>query len=353
MKKRRKNILIVNSINNIPSNQQYYLLGLELLKDGYHVIHVKDNSRKIENYPGTIISWKNKELIRSFFFFLNILINYKTFECVILNFRARKFSFLFYPFSKNTIITNRSDFFQKSFFNRLKTSLNFLFSSEIVTLSEFMKSKMIDIYYVNSRKIKVIYNSIDLKGIKNRNQQYLKASLPSKINVVFVGNLAYHKGFDLLMEYYSKNNSPDLFLTIIGEGEMRDLISKQIPNLLYLGRLSHSATMEIIKKNHFLILPSRNEAFGQVIIEAYALDTIPVVIGGTGNEEIILHRKTGFIGTDIEDCFELIRNLDSINYEQMMDEIRSFREKFDVNHWINNMKKLISPEVASNLKNKF
>jgi len=337
---KKKKILIVNSINEIPSNQQYFHLGLKLASMGYNVIHIKDNSRNVFNYPGTILQWKNKKIFPSLFFFAKIIFRYKRFHCVILNFRGRNFSPLFYFFSKQTITTYRSDFFPTNFFSRVRSSFCFLFSTNVLTISYFIQEKVEKNFFFTRDKTIVLHNSIDSRKISESNIHISKrrTEVPG---IIFVGNLGYHKGFDLLIEFMLNNKSWEGELTIVGEGSLVSMIPENDSRINYKGRLSHKETMSLIKQNDFLILPSREEAFGQVIIEAYALETIPVVIRGVGSQELIAHNKSGFIGEDIEDCFAHIKACSSEKIVEMRDNIREYQKQFRMENWVLKMSDFI------------
>lgn len=339
MSSKGKKVLIVNSINDIPSNQQYFLLGLELHQMGYEVIHIKDNPREIKEYPGKILYWKNKGTVASLLFFYRVLIRYKKFDLVILNFRSRKYSFIFYPFSKKTIVSVRSDFFPDSYFHKIKTSLNYIFCTHILTLSEFVKQKISDRSFTKN-KIVVLHNSIKVKEISGVCKSYRKPPFSDVVKVIFVGNLEIHKGFDLLIDYFVNNSSPKMHLTIIGEGSLMESIPEESGRITFLGRKTHNETLKEIKKSHFLILPSRNEAFGQVVIEAMTLETIPLVIRGTGSQELIEDRKTGFIGSSVEECIEFINTLTKQEFNELQRNLVTAVEKFDTGRWIENFKRI-------------
>jgi glycosyltransferase involved in cell wall biosynthesis len=88
----------------------------------------------------------------------------------------------------------------------------------------------------------------------------------------------------------------------------------------------------------FLILPSRNEAFGQVVIEAMIQKCIPMVAQGTGASEIVATYKTGFLFNDVSEAFEWCTNLDKGVYTKLQDQISKNSIHFDTSSWIDSFK---------------
>jgi glycosyltransferase involved in cell wall biosynthesis len=328
-----KKAIIVSTHNKIPSNRQYFLLAKQLISEGVEVILVIDSAKKIDDYEGTYYNWTDKTFFSSFYFFWKILRKHKTIDVSILNFSATKFSFLFKLHSKKVIVTIRSDFFANSVVKRFLSSLKFIFSDLIQTNSYYMSGRIQQNYFFLP-PIVVIHNSVELKGIFN--SQSVKLLSEKKKNVLFVGNLEVHKGFDSLVGTYLKNDwSKKINLTVCGEGSLSYLLFSNRTEIHYLGKISHEDVLQEMHKHDFLILPSRNEAFGQVVIEAMIQKCIPMVAHGTGASEIVDTYKTGFLFNDVSEAFEWCTNLDDEVYTQLQDQISKNRIHFDTNNWIN------------------
>ena len=341
---KKKNILIINSINNVPSNRQYYLLSKQFCNVNCNVIHVTDTNFSDTNFLGTILYWKNKRFLPSLFFFLKIIFKYRCFNAVILNFSAISYSFLFKFFSDETIITYQSDFFPKGNFHRLKSSLKFLFCNKIITVSDYMKQKIKnEFYFIKKKEIIVFKNSIDTQKYATFIDSNFNRSKDEFLHikkVIFVGNLELHKGFDVLMNYFANNEILNLQLTIVGNGSLVKSIPENTNKIVYLGTLSHDAVLAEMSRNHFIIIPSRKEAFGQVAIEAMLMKTVPVIAKGTGASEIITD-KTGFGFNEINEAISFIKNCKWDDYEIISKNIASEIENFDSQKWINDYMELL------------
>lgn len=109
----------------------------------------------------------------------------------------------------------------------------------------------------------------------------VKSPLTEK-RIIAVGRYVYQKGFDLLLEAWSliENTCPDWSLTIIGDGnrsEYESIIDKlniDKTRCKLLGRTEHIQDEYI--KSSLLVLSSRFEGFGMVLVEAMAYG-LPVV----------------------------------------------------------------------------
>lgn len=335
-----RKIVIVNTINDVPSNRQYFLLSQKLLEKGFEVIYITDNSKVIADYKGRIEYWKSKNFFKSFLFFVSIILKEKKFDSVILNFRATNFSFLFYFFSRKVIVISQSDFFPNNFFSKIKSSLKFLFAHEVVTISNYMKEKLVSkFYFIPKNKISVFHNSIEVKKFESSfskpTVENFKLDFSTTKRLVFVGNLEYHKGFDLLMTSFIKYNSKKIQLKIIGDGQLKSIIPLNNENIIYLGRLSHQKVIEEMAQNHFIILPSRKEAFGQVIIEAMTVGAVPLIAKNIGASELIHNFQSGFLFDDVSEALDFIDKMSFEQYLKLNGNVTIHKNNFDSTHWVN------------------
>jgi len=141
------------------------------------------------------------------------------------------------------------------------------------------------IYPVRNRVIR----SRELEGLNNYR----------KIKIIAVGRLVKEKGYDILIEalYNIINKGIKLYCDIFGDGpEKKNLIFQiikyNLSNFIKLKGVS-SNIRKVIPKYDFLVIPSREESFGLIVLEAYDAG-IPVIASNTfGLREIVLNEKTG------------------------------------------------------------
>lgn len=100
-----------------------------------------------------------------------------------------------------------------------------------------------------------------------------KSKLDQK-KIICVGSLSHNKGYDLLIEAWSKiaKKYPDWEINVYGKGDIRlyeEMAQKKnINNLHFCGPTDN--VMEKMMNASLLVLPSRSEGFGMVLIEAMA-----------------------------------------------------------------------------------
>lgn len=118
---------------------------------------------------------------------------------------------------------------------------------------------------------------------------------------ICVGSISYNKGYDLLIEAWVQvsKKHPDWTVSIYGKGDTSDLqklidqkgLTKQI---VFCGPTSN--IQEKYLESSFLILPSRSEGFGMVLIEAMACG-LPCISFDCpcGPRDIIRDGKNGYL----------------------------------------------------------
>jgi glycosyltransferase involved in cell wall biosynthesis len=117
---------------------------------------------------------------------------------------------------------------------------------------------------------------------------------------IFVGRLSQEKGLDLLLDVWNADHMP---LIIVGDGPLRAHLEQRVrdeqkTNVRLIGYQERENALRLIKESRYLILPSMwPEAFGLVLIEAYACG-VPVIASGTGGiMDIVKNNVTGLLYT--------------------------------------------------------
>lgn len=172
---------------------------------------------------------------------------------------------------------------------RLANNLNFLYGT---------KSKIIG-YGINKA-------DISLEQIKNENRVILSAS-----------RLLTTKGIDLNIKAVKQlsRKYDNLLLIIVGDGPERSILEQLVQkldlekNVQFIGHVPHSSVMEFMARCDIFSMPSWQETFGLVYIEAMAHGKPVVAVNGQGVDGIVINQQTGML-TKPRDLNSLVAALD-------------------------------------------
>jgi glycosyltransferase involved in cell wall biosynthesis len=115
---------------------------------------------------------------------------------------------------------------------------------------------------------------------------------------VFVGTASRRKGFDVLLEAFRMTSGafPSAELHVIGDPESASLFMGHASDKIVIhGKLSHDELARLLCVMDCLVLPSRIESFGMVVVEALAAGIPAIVTPNVGAAEIIKAGKNGWI----------------------------------------------------------
>jgi glycosyltransferase involved in cell wall biosynthesis len=164
----------------------------------------------------------------------------------------------------------------------------------VICQSDHMKDAMVRKFGLAQSKVVRIYNPVDIESITSLAQSEPNPLPDAGPNLVGVGRLSHEKGFDLLLKCMPlvRNAIPTAKLTLVGYGpDFTTLKSAQRdlglePCVRFVG--ARRNPYPFIKHADLLVLPSRCEAFPNVVLEAIALDTPVVATNCTGALKEIL-----------------------------------------------------------------
>jgi len=160
-------------------------------------------------------------------------------------------------------------------------------------------------YEVPDWKISTIYNGVNVANfdgfIEPAEVKQRYGVGPGDPTVLFVGRLVEQKGPDLLIEtipsilkYY-----PQAKFLFAGEGELRESVELRARQLgvanatRFVGFQNNGTLADLYKACDVVCVPSRNEPFGIVILEAWSAGKPVVCTKNGGPEEFVWHNVTG------------------------------------------------------------
>lgn len=166
-------------------------------------------------------------------------------------------------------------------------------ATSVICVSPMLKDKInhLDPQLAN---LQIIPNGVEIKSFKIRRGDYRK-------RFVFIGHIIDRKGIRTLLQAARKMKIEDVDfrLDIFGKGDLEGYITNfaarnGLVDSIYLrGVVDNNNINDVLISHDVLILPSRKESFGVVVIEALA-SGLPVIVTKCGGpESIIVNRRLG------------------------------------------------------------
>lgn len=151
--------------------------------------------------------------------------------------------------------------------------------------------------------------------------------------IVCVGSLSYNKGYDLLIDAWSKiaSQHPSWSVHIYGKGDAsiyQDIINQAGIQKQITFHAPVQDIASIYQQASLLVLPSRSEGFGMVLIEAMACG-VPCVAFDCpcGPRDIIQNGENGIL-VKAQDTAELAQHIEKlINNEQLRKNMGTFAKQ--------------------------
>lgn len=159
---------------------------------------------------------------------------------------------------------------------------------------------------INSSKVKIIYNSVDIESIRKIDMGS-KLLPEKKANEIFLLNIADHlkvKNIDEILytvEILKNNYKKEVKLINAGIGpETNNLIhlARELniyENVIFLGNISNTEIIKLMKNCDFFIMLSRRVIFDLVVLEAMACGMTIIASNNGGNKEIIKNEENGYL----------------------------------------------------------
>lgn len=165
--------------------------------------------------------------------------------------------------------------------------------------------------------VSVIPNAIDTEIWRPIEKSVARGlmGLPADGHILLFGtfgaNSAPHKGFDLLRSALAHLHGQveGLQLVVFGQLAPRDPVDLGFP-VHYAGHLHDDLSLRVLySAADAIVVPSRQESFGQTASEALACGTPVVAFGATGLLDVVRHQQTGYLAKpyDAEDLAHGVR----------------------------------------------
>lgn len=183
-------------------------------------------------------------------------------------------------------------------------------------------------------------NQVELTTIKKIREKN------STIQLLFLGELKFWKGIDLLIKVANEMKKRDLgfHFNIVGAGHDEMEFKRKVSRLeleqyfTFHGRLNHEAAMEEYQKNDIFVYPSYHDSGALVVFEAMA-KRIPTVVLNTGGPGYNIETTFGF-KVDVHESMEstavaFLREIEKIKDLIISDSIEPYIDNA-TSHLLNN-----------------
>ncbi|WP_288073482.1 glycosyltransferase [Pyrococcus sp.] len=163
-------------------------------------------------------------------------------------------------------------------------------ADHVIAVSHYLAKKALEI---GAPRISVIPNWTELSGESEKKY------------ILFLGRVASYKGIEDFIELAKR--FPREEFVVAGDGPLlTKLKAKSPPNVKFLG---YVPAEEVLKKARVLVLPSKREGFGLVVIEANSFKVPALGRNVGGIRELIRFSKNGYLFDDLEEAITYLEAL--------------------------------------------
>lgn len=186
-------------------------------------------------------------------------------------------------------------------------------AERVICVSRALRDEIGWLYQVPHDKTRVIYNGVNVTtydGPTNVERTRAKYGIEQKDPVVlFAGRMAWQKGPDLLLEAMPGllNYYPQAKFVFAGDGHMRWNLEVEANRrgihhaTRFVGHRSGADLVDLFRAADLVCVPSRNEPFGIVILEAWSARKPVVATRNGGPAEFVEHESNGLSIFDNQD----------------------------------------------------
>lgn len=220
-------------------------------------------------------------------------------------------------------------------------------ATDVIAISESLKDKIIELGLEKKENIKVLgygsSNGINLDNFKKENDSIpfdLREKLAGNFVIGFVGRIVEDKGIREVIEAFKliQKKHDKVKLLIVGPVEKDNSISnddykflQDNPNIIMTGHVND--TVSYYNHMDVLLFPTHREGFGNVSIEAQAVE-VPVIVNNvTGAKDTLVEGETGYLVEkgnyrEIADKVDFLINNPEAKKELGLNGRRNVEEKF-------------------------
>lgn len=200
----------------------------------------------------------------------------------------------------------------------------------IACRSYVLRDKFLKLYPQYAKKTFVAPSGIEEEKIVKRKWQE-----KDKIKVLTCGQFIKRKNIDKVVK--ASDKFENIELTVIGSGPQK--LEKISDKPIFLGQISREEVLGKMRESDVFILPSKNETFGMVYLEAMASGCITVCSQNDGVDGIIKDGVNGFLCNDVEETIARIIDFEDkdLILENSYKTIKNYTDELVANHYLKNI----------------
>lgn len=194
------------------------------------------------------------------------------------------------------------------------------------------------------QKVDIIYNGVDTQNFQVNPLVFSQDRNSQVFRILCISRLTERKGIKYLVKAIKLLDSkyPLIRLRIVGEGDAKENLEKQVENLglqekvEFAGRMKHDKLPKIYSGSHIFVLPSLNEGMSNTMLEALA-SGLPIIATNTGGtKELVKNGGNGFI-VKMKDSRDIARKIEKLinDWELCREMSKKSRERAEELSWKN------------------
>jgi glycosyltransferase involved in cell wall biosynthesis len=172
---------------------------------------------------------------------------------------------------------------------------------ELVVLSQWMKDIVTSSPIFSKANVNLIPNGVNLDIFTPHNKSLSRSNFSINKNkkIILYGGISaksdYNKGYDLLIDCIHLLKTKDVEIVVFGEKTPSQslLAGYKVTSVGYLSNEIDLA--KLYSAADIVIVPSRQESFSQVSLEAISCGTPVVAFDYSGPRDIIMHKVNGYL----------------------------------------------------------
>ncbi len=230
-------------------------------------------------------------------------------------------------------------------------------SRKIIAVCQQVKQEIMDTYHVPDSKVVVVHNGVDHERFNPRRRaregRHIRGELGIPADrpvVLFVGTGFRRKGLDRLLRIWNDRELEGVCLLVVGDDARLSSYRNRWKRkeIVFVGAQRH--VENYYAAADLFVLPSIQEAFGNVVLEALASGLPVITVAGVGPTDKMQGELKEGILADPDDPTELkskmLRFLDPARWSSLSHQARQLAEKFSWQRYLDGVENCLEDILA-------